>query len=68
LYYFNYPPPEILHDVQYLGKNRRQRQDIKRQVERWRNKLQAMTPNKRAAILSDIVNNFRDTTQKIIQL
>jgi DNA adenine methylase len=66
--YFNYPPPEVLHDCQYLGKNYRDREDIKRMVKRWRKKLQTLPARKRVAILSDIVNNFKDTTEKLIQL
>lgn len=37
--WMNYPEPVELHDYSFLGKNRTDRQRIKRKVQRWENKL-----------------------------
>lgn len=50
--WMNYPEPVELHDYRYLGANFRERQDVKRQQQRWRRKLAAMTTLKRRALLS----------------
>ena len=48
----NYPEPLDLHDYQHLGAGFRERQDVRRQQQRWRKKLQNMTTLKRQALLS----------------
>ncbi len=48
----NFPEPVELHDYQHLGLNFRERQDVKRQQQRWRTKLAAMTILKRQALMS----------------
>lgn len=48
----NFPEPKVLHDPQYLGKNRTDRQRIKRKAERWKSRLAALTPLERQAVLS----------------
>lgn len=40
--WMNYPDPVALHDYSYLGKDRTDRQRIKRKVQRWENKLRNM--------------------------
>jgi DNA adenine methylase len=50
--WFNYPPPVELHDYRYLGKDYRERENIKKQQKRWRGKLERMTPLQRQALLS----------------
>jgi hypothetical protein len=48
----NFPEPTALHDYAHLGVDFRERQDVKRQQQRWRKKLAAMTTLKRQALLS----------------
>lgn len=50
--WMNYPEPIELHDYSYLGKDARQRQDIKRMKERWIRRLEKMPTVKRQAILA----------------
>ena len=37
--WMNYPEPQRLHDYRWLGDNYREREDIKRQQQRWKRKL-----------------------------
>lgn len=64
--YFNYPPPQILHDFQYLGRDYRERENIKRKTRRALDKMQRLPPKERTAILSAIVNEYKEATQKLI--
>ena len=48
----NFPEPVQLHDYQHLGAGFRERQDVRRQQQRWRRKLANMTTLKRQALLS----------------
>jgi len=48
----NYPEPVELHDYAHLGSDFRERQDIRRQQQRWRRRLAAMTRLKRLALMS----------------
>ncbi len=48
--WMNYPEPVALHDYSFLGDNFTQRQVIKRQVQRWRARLQKMPLLKRRAL------------------
>lgn len=66
--YFNYNQPEILHDFRYLGKDFRERQDIKRKIQRWKNKLQRLPAQERCAILSATVQDYNSTINTIIKL
>lgn len=50
--YMNFPEPLELHDYSFLGNDYRERQDIKRQRERWIKNFAKMNPQKRYAILS----------------
>lgn len=50
--WMNYNEPLQLHDYSYLGRNNRERQDLKRMRERWVKKLEAMPLLKRQALLS----------------
>jgi DNA adenine methylase len=50
--WMNFPEPVELHDYRHLGLNFRERQDVKRQQQRWRRKLAGMTLLKRHALLS----------------
>ncbi|HYP25822.1 MAG TPA: DNA adenine methylase [Blastocatellia bacterium] len=50
--WFNYPAPAELHDYSYLGQNFTQRQQFKRQRERWKERILRMDALKRQSILS----------------
>lgn len=50
--WMNYSEPVALHDYSYLGRDRRERQDIQRMKLRWVKKLEAMPRVKRQAILA----------------
>lgn len=66
--YFNYPPPVILHDFRYLGKNFRERERIKKKVKRFRDRMHGLPAAERNAILSAAVNEFNDSLKTIIYL
>jgi hypothetical protein len=48
--WMNYPEPVALHDYSFLGANFTERQVIKRQVQRWRARLEKMPLLKRRAL------------------
>lgn len=50
----NYPQPAVLHDPRYLGRNKRQRERIRRRVRNWSQGLARMHPLERQAILDAI--------------
>lgn len=52
--WMNFPAPTELHDYRYLGRNKRERENIKRQKQRWITKLEKMPDQKRYALLSAI--------------
>jgi DNA adenine methylase len=52
--WLNFPEPPELHDYRFLGDNFRKRQDIKRQRDRWLNRLAAMPAQQRYAMFSAI--------------
>ena len=52
--WMNFPPAVALHDYCYLGANRRQREQLKRQKARWMARLGRMDELKRGALLSAI--------------
>lgn len=56
--WMNYREPLELHDYRYLGQDFRERQDIKRQRQRWVRKLGAMDSTKRHALMAAI-DDFR---------
>ncbi|MGN7988686.1 hypothetical protein ACTJKC_15160 [Pedobacter sp. 22226] len=64
--YMNYPPPVILQDFRYLGKDYRERQRIKRKIERHIKRLEKMPADERTAILSSITVKYSATTAKFI--
>ena len=49
--WMNYPEPDALHDLRYLGSNFRERERIKRKKARWQAKLAKLDPLERAAIM-----------------
>jgi len=50
--WFNYDFPSKLHDYRYLGKNKTDRQRIRRKIHRWKLKLASLPELERNAILS----------------
>ena len=50
--WMNYPEPLALHDYRYLGDDFGERQRIKRKVQRWTSRLQAMPRLERQALLA----------------
>lgn len=50
--WMNYPQPVALHDYRYLGKDFRERENIRRMQRRWRAKLAAMPAMNRYALLA----------------
>ena len=52
LLYMNYPPPEILHDFSFVGKNFTERQRIKRRIKNQIRILSALDPLERNAIFT----------------
>jgi hypothetical protein len=52
--WMNFPPAVQLHDYRYLGRDRRQREQLKRQKARWLARLGRMPDLQRGALLSAI--------------
>lgn len=52
--WLNFPEPFELHDYRFLGDDFRERQDLKRQQQRWLTRLQKMNPKQRYAMLETI--------------
>lgn len=51
--WMNYPEPIALHDYSFLGENFRERERIKRKINRWQNRIERMpTLEKRALLLA----------------
>jgi len=50
--WFNFEPPQILHDSRYLGTDFRTRQTTKRRLQRLRDKVARMDPVERAVFLA----------------
>lgn len=66
--YMNYPPPVVLHDFRYLGNDFRERERIKKKVNRHRERLRRLPDAERTAILSSLIAEFNQTVNTIIEL
>lgn len=53
--YHNYPVPERLHQYDYLGKDRTDRQRISRKITRWAERLAGLPSQERNAILDKLL-------------
>ncbi len=53
--WFNYKPPQRLHDSRFLGDDRRERERIARRKRNWRNQLEDVDPLERQAILDELL-------------
>jgi DNA adenine methylase len=51
----NYPVPDKLHDSQFLGRDKREREKIRRRVRRALSKVQKLPPLERQAVLDALV-------------
>ncbi len=60
--WFNYPPPEVLHDWSFLGRDSRERERIKRRLNRWVARLVTLPGLERQALLSAL----NDAAHKMI--
>lgn len=56
--YMNYPPPSLLQDNRYIGKDYIDRQRIKRKAKRFIHKLAALPHTERQSILHEVYNRF----------
>lgn len=52
--WMNYPEPNELHDYRYLGNSFRERERIRRRIERWKTRLACLPPLERRALLAEI--------------
>lgn len=52
--WMNYPEPTELHDYRYLGGDYRERERIRRRLERWRRKLEELPALERQALLCSL--------------
>ena len=62
--WFNYEPPQVLHDDRYLGADFRDRQSIKRRMDRLKQKVEAMEPRERAAFASWLHTHYPPTESR----
>ena len=53
--WFNFEPPEVLHDYRFIGRDFHDRTRIWRKIRRWQAKLNALPPIERNAIVSGIL-------------
>lgn len=56
--WFNFDPPNALHDARYLGSNFRERQSAKRRLQRLKDKFVSMDPVERAAFSSWLLEAY----------
>lgn len=56
--WMNYPAPDVLHDLRYVGANFRERERIKRKKARWRARLLRLDALERAVIM-DCLDDIR---------
>lgn len=52
--WMNYERPEKLYTYDYLGRDRTERQRIRRKIMRWKSKLATLDPQERNAILNEL--------------
>jgi hypothetical protein len=57
--WMNYPQPQTLHDLSYLGQDYRERERIKRKAARWTARINALPALERCAVLSEALQQHR---------
>jgi DNA adenine methylase len=55
----NFTPTAVLHDYSYVGETFRDRERLKRRVQRWRRRLEIMPEDERLALLSELLDMSR---------
>lgn len=60
--WLNYQPTAALHDVRYLGENFRDREVIKRRLQRVQDRLARLDPTERAAVTQWLYDSYPETT------
>lgn len=65
--YMNYSKPEVLQDYRYLGKDYRERQRIKRKIQRQLQKLKDMPADERTGILSAVIAKYDVTAAQLLK-
>ena len=58
--YMNYPPPVVLQDYRYLGKDYREREAIKKKTTSLLNKINRMSEVQRLSVLSALTAQYKD--------
>ena len=53
--WMNYPQPKELHDYRYLGETFREREKIRRRIQRYKARLEQLSPLERRAILAEVL-------------
>jgi DNA adenine methylase len=64
--WMNYLPPQVPHDLRYVGANYRERERIGRKARRWASQLAAMQPGERAAVLQACIDASADIAGNIV--
>ena len=59
--WMNYPEPEQLHDYRFLGNSFRERERIKRRIERWKERFRTMPQLERNALLLALSNDISNS-------
>ncbi|MBX3444245.1 MAG: hypothetical protein KF774_17720 [Planctomyces sp.] len=55
----NFPEPAVLHDARFVGRDRRERERIRRRVESWRQMIVDMPAGERQAVLEALAEDGR---------
>jgi DNA adenine methylase len=58
--WFNFPPPMRLHDCRYLGADFRERETIKRRLERLKNRISLLSPPEQYSVLEWLTDYLRE--------
>lgn len=66
LIYMNYPEPELLHQYDYLGDGRTERQQIKRKRESFYEKVQDLDKYQRHALIQEMILTDRSAVQHFL--
>jgi DNA adenine methylase len=53
--WFNFATPNSLHDPRFLGRNFRERQTIKRRLERLQTRINGLSPREQSALISELI-------------
>jgi hypothetical protein len=66
--YMNYPPPAILHQYDYLGEGYIDRQRIKRKVDRFQEKIQALPAYERHLFIQELIKHDQAAVQHFLSV